>query len=97
MCITESLCCATETITALLIKCVIVVHLQSHVQLFAAPWSLACQALLSSTIIWSLLKFMFAESVLPSNHLILCHALLLLPSIFPSINVYFKELALCLR
>ena len=48
-------------------------------------------------IFWSLLKFMSTESVMPSNHLILCHPLLLLPSIFPSIRVFSKELPLCIR
>ena len=59
----------------------------SHVQLFATPWSAACQASLSITNSWSLLKLSIA-SVMPSNHLIFCHPLLLLPSIFPSIRVF---------
>jgi len=59
----------------------------SHVQLFATPWTAACQASLSITNSRSLLKLMSIESVMPSNHLILCHPLLLLPSIFPSIKV----------
>ena len=63
----------------------------SHVQLFATPWSVACQASLSITNCWSLLKLMSIESVTPSNHLILCHPLLLLPSIFPSIRVFSSE------
>ena len=53
---------------------------------FAARWNAACQASLFFTICWSLLKFMSIESVMPSNHLILCRPLLLLPSIFPSIR-----------
>ena len=57
----------------------------------------AHQASLSFTISWSLLKLMFTELVIPSNHLILCHPLLLLPSIFPSITVFFNELALYIR
>ena len=57
----------------------------------------ALQAPLSSTISWSLLKFMSIESVTLSNHLILCHPFLLLPSIFPSIRVFSSELALCIR
>ena len=61
-----------------------VVHSPSHVQLFATPWAAACQSSLSSTISWSLLKFMCIGSVMLSNHLILCHCLLLLPSIFPT-------------
>ena len=59
------------------------------------PW--ACQAPLSSTISWSLLKFMSIELVMLSNHLILFHSLLLLPSIFPSIKVFSSESALCIR
>ena len=60
----------------------------SHVQLFATPWTTACQASLSITNSQSLLKFMSIRSVMPSNHLIPCHPLLLLPSIFPSIRVF---------
>ena len=63
----------------------------SCVWLFATPWSVACQASLSITNCWSLLKLMSIESVTPSNHLILCHPLLLLPSIFPSIRVFSSE------
>ena len=63
----------------------------SHVQLFATPWSAACQAFLSITNSWSSPKPMSIESVMPSNHLILCHPLLLLPSIFPSIRVFSNE------
>ena len=62
-----------------------------------AAWAAACRALLSSTISWSLLKFMSIDSVMQSNHLILCCPLLLLPSIFPSIRVFSNELALCMR
>ena len=60
----------------------------SHVQLFATPWTAARQASLSFTNFGSLLKLMSIESVMPSNHLILCHPLLLLPSIFPSNRVF---------
>ena len=60
-------------------------------------WTAACQASLSFTISWSLLKLVSIESVMPSNHLILCHPLLLLPSIFPSIRVFSSELALHIR
>ena len=67
------------------------------VRLFATPWTAACQASLSFTISQSLLKLMSIESVMPPNHLILCHLLLLLPSIFPSIMVFSKELALCIK
>ena len=61
------------------------------------PWTAVHQASLSFTISRSLLKLMFIESVKLSNHLILCHALLLLPSIFPSIRVFSNESALCIR
>ena len=61
------------------------------------PWTAVCQASLSFTISWSLLKFMSFESVMPSNHLILCHPLLLLPSIFPSIRVFCNESALHIK
>ena len=74
-----------------------VVQLLSHVQLFATPWAAALQALLSFPISRSLLKFMSIESVMPSNHLILCHGLFLLPSIFPSIRVFPNESALHIR
>ena len=69
----------------------------SRVQLFATPWTAACQASLSITNSRSLLKLMSIESVIPSNHLILCRPLLLLPSIFPSIGVFSNELVLCIR
>ena len=69
----------------------------SHVQLFATSWTAACQASLSFTISWILLKLMCLESVMPSNHLILCHPLFLLPSIFPSVRVFSNESALRIR
>ena len=69
----------------------------SCVQIFATPWTAACQASLSFTISHSLLKHMSTESVMPSNHLILCRPLLLLPSIFPGISVFSNESALCIR
>ena len=69
----------------------------SHVQLFATPWTAAHQASLSITNSQSLLKLMSIESVIPSNHIILCCPLLLLPSIFPSIRVFAKESVLCIR
>ena len=68
----------------------------SHVQLFAMPWTAACQASLSITNSWSLLKLMSIGLVMPSNHLILCHHLLL-PSIFPNISVFSNESILCIR
>ena len=63
----------------------------SCVQLFATPWTVAHQARLPFSISQKLLKFMFTESVTPSNHLILCHPLLLLPSIFPNIRVFTND------
>ena len=71
-----------------------VVRSLSHVHLFAAPWTAAHQASLSFTIFWGLLKLVSIESVMPSNHLVLCHPLLLLLSIFPSIRVFSNESAL---
>ena len=68
----------------------------SRVRLFGTPWTAACQASLSITNSQSPLKPMFIESVMPSNHLILCRPLLL-PSIFPSITVFSNESALCIR
>ena len=62
-----------------------------------APWTAAHQASLSFTVSWSLLKLMSIKSVMPSNPLILCHPLLLLPSIFPSIKVFSNELTLLIR
>ena len=73
------------------------VQLLSRVQLFATPWTAACQASLSITNSKSLLKLISIESVMPSNYLILCHPLLLLPSIFPSIRVFSSESALHIR
>ena len=73
------------------------VQLVSHVWLFATPWTAASQASLSITNSQSLLKLMSIESVMPSNHLILCRPLLLLPSIFPSIRVFSNESVLRIR
>ena len=72
----------------------VVVQLLSCVQFFVTPWTAAHQASLSFTISQSLLNFMFIESVMPSNHFILCCPLLLLPSIFPSNRVFSNELIL---
>ena len=80
-------------ICLLAIDAVVVVQLPSFVQLFATPWTTACQASLSFSISWSLHKFMFFELVMPSNHLILCCPHLLPPSIFPSIRVFSNESA----
>ena len=73
------------------------VHSLSHVQLFATPQTVARQASLSTTNSRDLLKLVSIESVMPSNHLILCQPLLLLPSIFPSIRVFSNESVLCIR
>ena len=75
----------------------VVVQSLSCVQLFETPWTAACQASLSSNISWSLPKLMSIELVMPSKQVILCHPLLLLPSIFPSIRVFSSELALPIR
>ena len=66
----------------------VVVQSLCCVRLFTTLWSAACQDSLSSTISWSLLKLMSIESVMPSNHLVICRPLLLLPSIFPSIRIF---------
>ena len=76
---------------------IIVIQSLSCVKLFATPWTAAHQASLSFTISWSLLKLMSIESMLPSNHLILCCPLLLLPSIFPRLRVFSNESVLCIR
>ena len=73
------------------------VQLLSCVRLFVTPWTIARQASLSITNSWSLLKLMSFESVMPSNHLILCHPLLLPPSIFPGIRVFSNESVLHIR
>ena len=69
----------------------------SHVQLFATSWTAACQASLSTMNSQSLLKLVFIKLVIPSYHLMLCHPLLLLPSIFPNISVFSNESVLHIR
>ena len=76
---------------------VVVAQLISHVWLFVTLWTAARQALLSSTVSRSLIKFKSIELVMLSNHLILCHPLLLLPSIFLRIRFFSNESALCIR
>ena len=76
---------------------VVAVRSWTCVQLLATPWTEAHQASLSFTLSQSLLKFMSIKSVMPSNHLILCRPLFLLPSIFPSIRVFSNESTLCIR
>ena len=73
------------------------VQLLSCVRLFVTPWIAACQASLCIINSWSLLKFMSIKSVMPSNHLILCHPLLFPPSVFPSIRVFSSESVLRIR
>ena len=72
-------------------------YLFSRIQLFATIWTAACQAFLFFTISRSFLKLMSTESVMPSNHLILCHPLLHLLSVFASIRVFSSELSLCIK
>ena len=76
---------------------VAIVQSLSRVGLFETPWTAACQASLSFTISRNLIKRISTESEMPSNHLILCHPLLLLPSIFPSVRVFSNESDLCIR
>ena len=76
---------------------ILVVQLLSHVPFFGTPQTAACQASLSFTNPPNLLKLISIESVMPSNHLILCRPLLLLPSIFSSIRVFSNESAVCIR
>ena len=78
-------------------KVIFVAQSLSRVQLFAKPWTAARQASLPFTISQTLLKLILIDSVMPSIHLILCHPLLLLPSIFPSIRVFSNELTFCIR
>ena len=73
------------------------IHLLSHVQLFVTPGIKSHQASMSITNTWSLFKLTVFDSVMPSNHLILCYPLLLLPSIFPSIRIFSNESVLCIR
>ena len=77
--------------------CYCLVQSLSCVRFFVTPWTAACQASLSITNYQSLLKLMSIELVMPSNHLILCCPLLLLPSILPSIRVFSNESAVCIR
>ena len=78
-------------------RLLVVFQLFRHVLLFVTPWTAARQASLSIINSQSLLKLMSIESVMPSNHLILCRPLILLPSIFPSIRVFSNESALHIR
>ena len=78
-------------------KYFVVVQSLRHVQLFETPWPAAYQASQSFTVSRSLLKLMSIESMMPSNHFVLCHPLLLLPSFFPSIRVFSNALTLLIR
>ena len=69
----------------------------SHVQLFATPWTAACQASLSITNSWSSLRLTSIKSVMPSSHLIFCHPLFLLPPVPPNVKVFSNESTLCMR
>ena len=95
--ITKALCLVDSAVLKIqncysLKALVVVVQSLSCVQLFAIPWTAACQASLSFIISWSLLKLMSIESMMLSNQLILCRPPLLLPLIFPSIRVFSNEL-----
>ena len=81
----------------IIVVVVVVVQSLSHIWLFATPWITARQAPLSSIISQSLLKFMSTESVILSNHFLLCCPVLLLPSIFPCIRIFLSESALHIR
>ena len=92
----------TTANTFIIPSIVVVFQSLSHVQLFATPWTIAHQASLSflgvgTTNSQGLFKLMSIKSVMPSNHLLLSHPLLLLPSIFPSIRVFSNESVLCIR
>ena len=91
MCTTSLICCSS------VVNINVFVQSLSSVQLFVIPWTATRQASLSFSISQNLLKLLSTESVMTSNHLILCHPLLLLPSIFPSIRVFSNELTLCIR
>ena len=86
------LCLLCRPACGIVVTIFLVVQLLSHIRLFVMPWTVACQTFLSFAMSWSLLKLMSIESVMPSNHLVHCHPLLLLPSVFPSIRVFSNEL-----
>ena len=89
--------CIYTYVFQILLAYVVVVHSLCCVRLLATPWTPACQASLSLTISQCLPKFISIESVMLSNHLFLCHRLLLLPSTFSSIRVFSSESTLCIR
>ena len=86
-----------EHLTSSALKSLLLFSCQSLVRLFMTPWTAACPASQALKISLNLLKFMFIASVMPSNHLTLCHPLLLLPSIFPSMRVFTSDSALRIR
>ena len=88
---------SSRVLLLLLVILWVVFQSLSHVQLFVTPWTAVCHTFLSSTISQSFLKFISTELVMLSNYLFLCHPLLLLPSIFPSIRVFSSESVLCIR
>ena len=90
-------CCSVSKSCPALCHPISSVPLLSRVRRSATPWTTALQASLSITNSWSFLKLMSIESVMPTNHLILCCPLLFLPSIFPSIRLFSNESALCIR
>ena len=94
---TKNLACLERDCSFCLGSILISIQSLSRVWLFANPWTAACQTSLSITNSWSLLKLTSVELVMPSNHLILCHPLLLLPSILPSIRVFSNESAIHIR
>ena len=95
--ITISICIPNQWLKSFYFQTYSSVQWLSHVLLFGTPWTAACKASLSITNCQSLLKLMSIEPVMPSNHLILCRPLLLLPSIFPSIRVLSNESVLPIR
>ena len=87
--ISSECCCCSHVCHVML--------LLSYVWLLVTPWTAACQASLSITNSWNLLKLMYIESLMPSNHLILCSSLLFPPSNFPNIRVFSNESTLCIK
>ena len=96
LCVSLFLSLSART-TSLNVVIVVVIQSLSHAQLFMIPWAAAGQASLSITNSQSLLKLMSTESVMPKNHLIFCHPLLLMPLLFPCIRVFSNESVLCIR
>ena len=89
--------CKLQNCEFYIMSIIVVFQLLSHVQLLVTPWTTSHQASLSFTVSWSFLRLSSIELMMPSNHLIHCHPLLLLLSIFPSFRVFSYELALHIR